>query len=84
MSATLYDFLPRGDRITSDATGHVSMTFDPPFLTAVVYVAIHDLVAGIAVEVVDVEADQEGFTGVLMSSSATLPDYTTNFWAVGY
>jgi hypothetical protein len=73
----------RSGPVTSDANGRVTAKFEPAFVTAVTYVAIHDF-AGIAVRLDNIEATQEGFTGILMSSSAVLYDYTTNFWAVGY
>jgi len=73
----------RAGPITSDATGHVAVQFDPPFITACAYVTIHDF-AGIAVELVSIDASKEGFTGILQSDTSVLPDYTTNFWAIGY
>lgn len=73
----------RSGPVTSDANGRVTVKFDPPFITAVTYVTIHDF-AGIAVKLDNVEATKEGFTGILMSDTAVLYDYTTNFWAVGY
>ena len=73
----------RSGSLTSDATGHVSVKFRPAFTEAVTYVTVHDF-AGIAVKLNAIAADQEGFTGILESSSAVLADYTTNWWAVGY
>ena len=73
----------RSASVTSDANGRITAQFEPPFPTAATYVAIHDF-AGIAVGLDNVEATREGFTGILMSDTSVLYDYTTNFWAVGY
>lgn len=73
----------RSGPVTSDENGLVTIKFDPPFITAATYVAIHDY-ALLAVELTNVEATREGCVGLLMGTTAALPDYTTNFWAVGY
>lgn len=75
----------RAGPITSDGSGNVSVTFDPPFLTAVVYVAATDS-TGLDVGLVGITADATGFTAALVDkgTSAALPDHTSAFWAVGY
>jgi hypothetical protein len=75
----------RAGPVTSDGSGNVSVTFDPPFLTAVVYVAATDS-TGIDVGLVGITADATGFTAALVDNgtSAALPDHTSAFWAVGY
>ena len=75
----------RAGPVTSDAVGNVAVTFDPPFLTAVVYVAATDS-TGIDVGLVGITADATGFTAALVDkgTSAALPDHTSAFWAVGY
>ena len=74
----------RAGPITSDATGVVTVVFDPPFLTTVVYVAVHDYL-GVVDSIAGITVDARGFTGTLVNAGGfALPDQTTNFWAVGY
>lgn len=74
----------RSGPLTADGSGNVAVTFDPPFLTAVTYVAIHDF-TGVATDLAGITADATGFTAAMVDGGGfALPGHTCNFWAIGY
>ena len=76
----------RAGPVTSDGAGVVTVVFDPPFLNGVAAVYVFDFAGGVS-GLSAVTADAMCFTGTMMDTAGppvALPNYTANFYAIGY
>lgn len=76
----------RAGAVTSDGSGNVAVVFDPPFMNGVAAVYLFDFAGGVS-GLSGTTADAMGFTGTMMDTAGppvALPDYTANFYAIGY